>query len=58
VALLGSIQPPKYLLAKDDTLSEDDNLSMREEEEVGKIIGQQQKITEAHHDKQIRELYA
>ena len=58
MTLLGSIQPQKYLLAKDDTLSEDDDLSMREEEEVGKIIGQEQKITEAHLDQQIRELYA
>lgn len=45
MTLLGSTQPQKYLLAKDDTLSEDDDLSMREEEEVGKIIEQEQKIT-------------
>jgi hypothetical protein len=42
VAQLGSAQPQKYLLAKDDTLSENDNLSMREEEEVSLITGQEQ----------------
>jgi len=37
-------------MAKDDSLSEDDDLSMREDEIVGTITGQEQKMIKAHHD--------
>lgn len=43
-------QPQQNVLAKDDTLSEDDDLSMREDEEVGIITGQEQKMIESHYD--------
>ena len=51
-------QPQRNLLAKDDTLSEDDDISMREEEGVGTITGQDQKMIEVHHHKQLREFHA
>jgi hypothetical protein len=41
VAQAESAQTQRNLLAKDDTLSEDDDLSMREDEEVGIITGQE-----------------